>query len=237
MKSSVMFDTEDRVNRHRSAAEVVMDGIKEQILCRQLRPGDQLPNEFDLCKLFNVSRGSLREAIKILATMGILELRQGVGTFVSAGSSTFIQDSLFFNLFLTYPNEEDITPLRRIIENDVMELIIDNFDKNQEERLCMRRSLEELAQMIQAQRPHMELVANDMQFHRYMASACKNGIIESIYRSLIEYIQHSMRESDQKQPPERIYSSHQKTVETAELARRDQITQAVDFALELWKHG
>ena len=73
MKSSVMFDTEDRVNRHRSAAEVVMDGIKEQILCRQLRPGDQLPNEFDLCKLFNVSRGSLREAIKNLATMGILE--------------------------------------------------------------------------------------------------------------------------------------------------------------------
>ena len=236
MKSPVVLDTVEQGSRRCSAAEVVIDGIKEQILRRQLRPGDQLPNEFDLCKLFNVSRGSLREAIKILATMGILELRQGVGTFVSAGSSTFIQDSLFFNLFLTYPNEEDITPLRRIIENDVMELIIDNFDKNQEERLCMRKSLEDLAQMIRTQRSHTELVDNDMQFHRYMASACKNGIIESIYRSLIEYIQHSMRESDRNQPAERIYSSHKKIVETVELARRDQITQTVDFALEPWKH-
>lgn len=236
MNSPVVFDTVEQGGRRCSAAEVVIDGIKDQILRRQLRPGDQLPNEFELCKLFNVSRGSLREAIKILATMGILELRQGVGTFVSAGSSTFIQDSLFFNLFLTYPNEEDITPLRRIIENDVMELIIDNFDKNQEERLCMRKSLEDLAQMIRTQRPHTELVDNDMQFHRYMASACKNGIIESIYRSLIEYIQHSMRESDRNQPAERIYSSHKKIVETVELARRDQITQTVDFALEPWKH-
>lgn len=236
MKSPVVLDTVEQGSRRCSAAEVVIDGIKEQILRRQLRPGDQLPNEFDLCKLFNVSRGSLREAIKILATMGILELRQGVGTFVSAGSSTFIQDSLFFNLFLTYPNEEDITPLRRIIENDVMELIIDNFDKNQEERLCMRKSLEDLAQMIRTQRSHTELVDNDMQFHRYMASACKNGIIESIYRSLIEYIQHSMRESDRNQPAERIYSSHKKIVETVELARRDQIAQTVDFALEPWKH-
>ena len=236
MKQHVMEMGVSNTRTNRSAAELVMAGIKEQILSHALNPGDQLPNEYELCELFNVSRGSLREAVKILATMGILELRPGIGTFVSKGNKGFVQESLFFSLFLTYPDVKDIAPLRRIIENDVIELNIDNYDQNQEERAQMQHSLAELSQIIETQQPHSVLVANDMQFHKYMASACKNGVIESIYRSLIDYIQHSMLESDRDQPPERVYSSHEKIVETVEHKRREDVAAAVDFSLAPWRH-
>ncbi|MEA4934930.1 MAG: GntR family transcriptional regulator [Lawsonibacter sp.] len=237
MKQSIAELDAINTSQHRSAAELVIEGIKQQILCRTLLPGDQLPNEFELCKLFNVSRGSLREAIKILVTMGILELRPGVGTFVATGNRSFVQDSLFFSLFLTCPNTQDIVPLRRTIEIDVLEFIINNFEKNQAERAKMKHSLEEMEQIIQSGQHHSVLIINDIQFHNEMAAACKNGVIESIYRSLIDYIQHSMRQSDLNQTPERIYSSHAKIVEVVENKRLDQISSVVDFALVPWKHS
>ena len=236
MRQQIMEIDTANISAHRSAAEIVIEEIKQQILSRTLKPGDQLPNEFELCRLFNVSRGSLREAIKILVTMGILELRPGVGTFVATGSRSFVQDSLFFNLFLTCPNEEDIVPLRRIIEIDVLELIINNYDKNQAERQRMGRCLAELEQIIQSRQPHGVLIANDMQFHKEMAAACKNGMIESIYRSLIDYIQHSLGESDLHQTPERIYSSHERIVDVVERRQPELIPTVVDFALVPWKH-
>lgn len=225
-----------KVTPHRSAVEIVIEEIKQQILCRTLKPGDQLPNEFELCKLFNVSRGPLREAVKILVTMGILELRPGIGTFVAGGNASFVQDSLFFSLLLTCPNAEELVPLRRIIEIDVLELIINHFEKNRAEREQMKACLTELKYLIQIGAAHSELAANDIQFHKAMAAACKNGVIESIYRSLIDYIQHSMRESDLNQSPERIYSSHAKIIEVVENKELDQIAPVVDFALVPWSH-
>ena len=237
MKQHVVELGVTNTKTNHSAAELVIAGIKEQILSHALKPGDQLPNEYELCELFNVSRGSLREAIKILATMGILELRPGIGTFVSNGNKEFVQESLFFSLFLTYTDMRDIAPLRRIIENDVMELIIDNYDRNQDERAQMQQSLLELSRIVDTQQAHAVLVANDMQFHKYMASACKNSVIESIYRSLIEYIQRSMQESDREQPPERVYRSHAKIMETIEHRRKEDIANTVSYTLEPWRHS
>ena len=224
------------VPAHRSAAEIVIDGIKQQILSRTLQPGDQLPNEFELCKLFSVSRGSLREAIKILVTMGILELRPGVGTFVATGNQSYVQDSLFFSLFLTYPDAEDIVPLRRIIEIDVLELIINNYDKNQAERKQMRECLLAMEQLVQTGQDQSMLIENDMQFHKYMAAACKNGVIESIYCSLIEYIQYSLWESDMNQSAERGYRRHARIVGVVEQRQLELIPSAVAFALTPWSH-
>ncbi len=220
----------------RSATDIVIDGLKEQILNRTLRPGDRLPNELELCKVFDVSRGSLREAIKILSAMGILDLRPGVGTFVSVGDRDRIRDSLFFNLFLTYPDIEDIIPLRHIIEQDVLELIVDNYDKNEKERAAMCSCLDEMAKLIQAGQPCDALLENDLKFHQTMASACKNGVIALIYCSLLDYIRNSISESYSMQSSNRIYSSHQKIMTVIIHRQRDQIPEAVDFSLDPWKY-
>src|SRR3954452_9379195 len=67
-----------------SQTDVVVFGIKQMILDGELVPGAQLPIEKDLCVRLAVSRGSLREGVRALSMMGVLETRQGSGTFVTA---------------------------------------------------------------------------------------------------------------------------------------------------------
>ena len=66
-----------------SQTDVVISGVKQMLSSRRLRPGDRLPIEKDLAAELQVSRGSLREGVRALSTMGILETRQGAGTFVT----------------------------------------------------------------------------------------------------------------------------------------------------------
>ena len=68
----------------RSQSEVVVDGIKDMITSGVLSAGSRLPVEKDLADELRVSRGSLREGVRALVLMGVLETRQGDGTYVTA---------------------------------------------------------------------------------------------------------------------------------------------------------
>ena len=64
----------------------VADEIVRSIIGQKLKPGDKLPNEFELAKTLGVGRSTLREAIKTLVSRSVVEIRRGSGTFVSARS-------------------------------------------------------------------------------------------------------------------------------------------------------
>lgn len=64
----------------------VADDIVRTIIGRELKPGDKLPNEFELASKLGVGRSTVREAIKILVSRNVVEIRRGAGTFVSAHS-------------------------------------------------------------------------------------------------------------------------------------------------------
>ncbi len=63
-------------------SEKVAKDIQQMIKENGLGPGDKLPNELEMMTLINVGRSTIREAIKILVSMGMLEVRRGRGTFV-----------------------------------------------------------------------------------------------------------------------------------------------------------
>lgn len=67
---------------HRDLNATVRDRITNLILERGLRPGDPMPTEVELCELMGVSRSSIREAMRTLAALDIVEVRHGTGTFV-----------------------------------------------------------------------------------------------------------------------------------------------------------
>src|SRR5689334_4268474 len=87
-KAPDMTTTEDiAVDAERggmSQTDVVVYGIKKMILDGELSPGDQLPIEKDLAPRLGVSRGSLREGVRALSIMGVLETRRGAGMFVTS---------------------------------------------------------------------------------------------------------------------------------------------------------
>ena len=66
----------------RSLAEQAADKIEQMIIENQWNPGDKLPNEMDMVEKLGVGRGTIREAVKILESRNVVEIRRGKGTFV-----------------------------------------------------------------------------------------------------------------------------------------------------------
>src|SRR3990172_8329176 len=70
------------IQKSRSIPEVVLEQIQKLIAEGKLQPGDHLPSEMDLAEQFGVGRSSIREAMRVLQLVGVVEVIQGKGTFV-----------------------------------------------------------------------------------------------------------------------------------------------------------
>src|SRR3954469_7417730 len=91
--------------------------IKEMILGGQLKPGDRVPREADLPETLGLSRNSLREAVRALALINILDVRQGDGTYVTSLDPNLLLDALTFVVdFHRDDSVLDFLRVRRILE-------------------------------------------------------------------------------------------------------------------------
>ncbi len=77
-----MTVTFQKRDKRESAVDIVVNAIKEMLVTRELRPGDRLPTEIEISEGLGVSRGSVREAMKILSAFGLIDIRVGNGTYV-----------------------------------------------------------------------------------------------------------------------------------------------------------
>lgn len=144
-------------------AEQAADKISEFILDHKLLEGDKLPSEFELAKLINVGRSTIREAIKLLISKNIVEIRRGAGTFVreQCGVATdplglsFVQDKEKLST--------DTLQLRLIIEPQMAAFAAKNATKQQIEQLeeicdeLMRREMFSLEVEEERKRFHLQL--------------------------------------------------------------------------------
>lgn len=107
----------------RSQTDVVIEGIKEMLTRGDLRAGARLPVEKDLAAQLGVSRGSLREGVRALATLGVLETRQGDGTYVTALDPQTLLSPLGFLVDLQQPaHAADLLAVRRVLETESVAL-------------------------------------------------------------------------------------------------------------------
>lgn len=107
-----MKSTTSRASRMRRSTTA--DQIKQLILSRGLTPGDPLPTESELCEELDVSRSSVREAIRTLSTLDIVDVRHGHGTYVGAMSLDPMVEALVFRGVLS--PEGSLQALREVVE-------------------------------------------------------------------------------------------------------------------------
>ncbi|WP_421952930.1 FadR/GntR family transcriptional regulator [Pelagibacterium sp.] len=145
----------------------------------RLKPGDKLPSERDLAERFSVSRPTVREAMRALSVLGVLEVRHGGGAFVTALDATELLKPLNFFLSLSDVSVEKLYDARMLIEGELCALAADNAD----EALCA-----ELDAMIGRQVEVMTdidaYLALDSAFHERMAVASGNPFLTRAAQSM-----------------------------------------------------
>ncbi len=153
--------------------------IKEMIVSGTLRPGDRLPKEADLAAELGLSRNSLREAVKALSLLNILDVRQGDGTYVSSLEPDVLLEAVTF--VLDFHRDETMMQafqVRAILEPAATAMAAQLIGEGELGRL--RALVDGLGDS-----PSIEaLVANDMEFHRRIAAASGIPLLCSLLETI-----------------------------------------------------
>jgi DNA-binding FadR family transcriptional regulator len=156
-----------------------IEKIKGMIVSGELRPGDRLPREPDLADRLGLSRNSLREAVKALSVIRVLDVRQGDGTYVTSLEPGPLLDALSFVVdFHRDDTVLEFLEVRRILEPAATALAAVRMTGEQIDDL--RALLSE-----PGDDPGIDaLVANDLEFHRRIAAGSGNGVLCSLIDGL-----------------------------------------------------
>src|SRR5436190_23491370 len=95
-QGAYLFRTDEGWGGRMAVTDEAIEQIKEMIVSGRLRPGQRLPKEADLAAQLGLSRNSLREAVKALSLMRVLDVRQGDGTYVTSLEPSLLLDALSF---------------------------------------------------------------------------------------------------------------------------------------------
>ena len=107
-----------------TVVENVLHQIRNAISSGRFRSGDRLPSEFELMEELNVSRNSLREAMKILSAIGIVEIRRGDGTYICKEIKPSFIDSVAYSVLLESSSAEELIEFRQTLDEDVLHLAV-----------------------------------------------------------------------------------------------------------------
>ena len=149
----------------------VIDQIMTLIQNGALKQGDQLPPEAQLVMQFGVSRSSLREALKALEVLGIIESKRGVGSFVKETAPSDTVASLLHEM-AKEGGPFEIMEARKAIEPRVASLAA--LRRTEDDLKAMERVLDLMEQQVAKDEPTMEV---DLEFHLLLAAACENPVL------------------------------------------------------------
>lgn len=160
------------------AYERVVQHIKSEILHDNLKQGQKLPPERELAEQLGVSRNSVREALRTLDVIGVITSTQGAGNSVSVNFEKSMVESLSIMFLMRKTDYEQISELRKALEEQAMVLAVERITPEQ------IRQLEELIVLLAASEDEATNVILDKKLHYTIAQASGNPLIFSILQAL-----------------------------------------------------
>jgi GntR family transcriptional repressor for pyruvate dehydrogenase complex len=153
--------------------------IKEMIVSGQLKPGDRLPPEKELSEALGLSRNSLREAVKALELVRVLDVRRGDGTYVTSLTPSLLLDAMSFLVDVHQDASVlELLEVRRILEPAAAALAATRVTPEDIEHLRA------LLDRVDESTPVDDLVAQDMVFHRSVSALSGNAYLTQLLDTL-----------------------------------------------------
>jgi GntR family transcriptional repressor for pyruvate dehydrogenase complex len=182
--------------------------IEKKILDKKFKPGDRIPSERALASEFEVSRNTVREALKILVEKKVLIVKTGAGNYVSQDASKLISSALMSFTRQKKKRLSDVFELRKIIEPETAAIASQRIKPEY---------IEKLENSISEQKKALDTKAfrkADRKFHKIIAKSASNSVLISLYEKIESIIEESR--SDELLSPERLEKSlenHKKILE------------------------
>jgi GntR family transcriptional repressor for pyruvate dehydrogenase complex len=159
--------------------EKVFAFLREQLLSGAVRPGDRLVSERELALQLQVSRTSLREALRALSVLGVIEIRQGMGTVVRRPDPTVLGDFFAFAAAHHATLVDDVMQARIAIECQAIRLACVRAGHADFERL--RAALDDIVATID--KPDQGGLA-DHRFHASLVSSAHSDTLDTLYSAI-----------------------------------------------------
>ena len=178
--------------KRKSVVDEIIEEFKQKLISGDLKPGQKLPSESELVEQFGVGRSALREAIKMLGALGVIDIRRGDGTYIVSEVSSESLNELVFQVILEAGMNLELLELRKRLQIGYCQLCaekasasdIEIIEKaaNKFESLSYRKDID-IEQLTQA----------DLNFHSSIIDATKNSLMIRICYSIEEIFFGSIR--------------------------------------------
>lgn len=165
----------------------------DEILEGRLKRGDQIESDRELAKKLNVGRSAVREALKVLDVLGMIDIRLGQGTYITSRETNFFSVPLSWSLFLDGAQVKSILQVRGALELRAVQLAAQCEDKNKLDKLTdiyyrMQKTFQESKDSDNLQHALQETLDADIEFHTCIAECSGNPIILSMLTTIRNFL-------------------------------------------------
>jgi GntR family transcriptional repressor for pyruvate dehydrogenase complex len=180
-----------------SLSDNIVEQLTGLIAREELKPGERIPSEKQLCEQFGVGRTSVREALKSLSVMGILESHAGDGTFVSPNRDRYLERAFKWGLLLDRKVVNDLVETRLLLESHTTYLAARRATAD--DLAAMERAVQGMEESVSDPKRYLQ---HDLQFHLRIALATQNTILGNLLSTIRGYLQSGVEQTLATSPPE-----------------------------------
>ena len=176
-------------NKTTKVYDQVIDQIKSKIKSGEIKKGDRLPSEREMAESIGVSRTSVREAIRALEVVGLVESKQGAGNYIKTNFDNSLFEPLSVMFMLQESSVKEMYDLRETLELECAKLSAQNIEDNE---LALLTAIVDRMYLAGSEEESLEL---DIKFHYLIAKASRNvlliNVLDVISQLMDEFIQKS----------------------------------------------
>jgi len=165
----------------------VFEQIQQLIVDGELKSGDRLPSERDLCEILHVGRNSIREALRALEALGIIESHQGGGNYITSDIGSGLLEPLALNFRLHGGTFNDLWEVRRALENEAAILAAGRITAEQ------KTALQSLLDAFRQCDREAESVRLDKEFHLKIAECSGNVMLRTFLSAISSLLESAIQ--------------------------------------------
>ncbi len=225
------------VAKRQTVVQEILEEIKSSILEGRLKSGDKLPTEQELGERFLASRTAVREAIKMLEAIGLVEIKRGNGTYITHNPASSTIQTLSLGIILQHSTKNQIYEFRKALEIGALEVIIDRCTDEDVKR--MEEAIEKMESLLQYEGDNVEspdAAHYDLLFHHEYMQATHNPLLIALSEGAWEMFVRSIKSSiNTKEDVLRTVKNHRRILESIKEKNFEGAREAILEALDDWK--